>query len=347
MPALKPIKHEVPPVVPTGKLRHLSPDEIKPSANNPRHLFDSAPMQELKKNIAEHGVLVPIIVFQPRGQAKFSILDGERRYRCVVELTRQGIRGPNSRPLDLPANIVEPPTKIAGLLYMFSIHNFRQGWELMPTALGLKIVMEELEESDSTVLSNLTGLSGAQIERCKLLLTIPEEFQNLSLDSDPKTRIPSNFWIEVTPVLDVAEKEVPELRRLSRTNLTWKLVEKYRAKKIKSVIHFRRVMEAYELSGDDEAQRHNVLSRIASFFLNPDLETRAAFDEFIVEQKRILSAVQECSDFVQRMDRLKLRYTADDEERKRLRNALKGVQRFCMTLEQMLQGSDDPDVSRD
>jgi hypothetical protein len=89
------------------------------------------------------------------------------------------------------------------------------------------------------------------------------------------------------------------------------------------------------------------LSRIASFFLNPDLETRAAFDEFIVEQKRILSAVQECSDFVQRMDRLKLRYTADDEERKRLRNALKGVQRFCMTLEQMLQGSDDPDVSRD
>src|SRR5262249_6224144 len=154
---------------------------------------------------------------------------------------------------------------------------------------------------------NLTGLSSAQIERCKLLLTIPDEFQNLSLDSDPKTRIPSNFWIEVTPVLDVAENEVPELRRLSRTNLTWKLVEKYREKKIKSVIHFRRIMEAYELSEGDEERRQNVLSRIASFFLKRDLETRAAFDEFIVEQQRIQSALQECSEFVQRMDRLKLR----------------------------------------
>jgi hypothetical protein len=347
MPALKPIKHEVPPVVPTGKLRHLSPDEIKPIANNPRHLFDSAPMQELKKNIAEHGVLVPIIVFQPRGQAKFSILDGERRYRCVVELTRQGIRGPKGKPLDLPANIVEPPTKIAGLLYMFSIHNFRQGWELMPTALGLKVIMEDLGETDSTVLSNLTGLSGAQIERCKLLLTIPEEFQNLSLDPDPKTRIPSNFWIEVTPVLDVAENEVLELRRLNRTNLTWKLVEKYRAKKIKSVIHFRRIMEAYELSEGNEERRHAVLSRIASFFLNQDLETRAAFDEFIVEQQRVQNALEECSEFVQRMDRLKLRYMAEDADRKKLRDALRGVQRFCMTLEQLLQGNDDPDVPRD
>jgi hypothetical protein len=347
MPALKPVKHEVTSVVPTGTLRHLTPDEIKPSASNPRHLFDAAPMQELKKNIAEHGVLVPIIVFQPRGQKKFSILDGERRYRCVVELTRQGVRGPDGTPLDLPANIVEPPTKIAGLLYMFSIHNFRQGWELMPTALGLKVIMEDLDENDSDVLANLTGLSLPQIERCKLLLTFPEEFQNLSLDPNPKTRIPSNFWIEVKPVLDLALSEVDELRKLGRNRLTWKLVEKYRDNKIKSVIHFRRIMEAYELSEEDGRRRRQVLDRLSSFFLNPAVETRAAFDEFVVEQRRLTSALQECSDFVQRMDRLKLRYMADDAERRKLRTALKGVQRFCMTLEQMLQGNDDPDVSRD
>lgn len=347
MPALKPVKHEVPPVVPTGRLRHIKPEEIKPSTNNPRHLFDDAPMQELKKNISEHGVLVPITVFQPRGQAKFSILDGERRYRCVVELTRQGIRGPNGKPLDLPANIVEPPTKIAGLLYMFSIHNFRQGWELMPTAMALKTIMQELGETDSDTLSNLTGMSVPQIERCKLLLAIPEEFQNLSLDPNPKTRIPSNFWIEVAPVLDLAEREVPALRGLDRTQLTKKLVEKYRAKKIRSVIHFRRIMEAYELSEGDEELRQEILKRVASFFLNPNLETRDAFDEFVVESKRIQTALEQCSEFVQRMERLKIRYTADDEERLKLRNALRGVQRFCMTLEQMLRGSDDPDVPRD
>lgn len=121
-------------VVPAGQLRKLFPDEVKPSANNPRRLFDDAPMAELKKNIAEHGVLVPITVYQKKGDSKFSILDGERRYRCVSQLNKEGHKAKDGGPLKIPANIVEPPDKIAGLIYMFSIHNFREGWELMPTA---------------------------------------------------------------------------------------------------------------------------------------------------------------------------------------------------------------------
>src|SRR5215470_10674495 len=111
MPILKP-EPTVPQIIPTGQLRHLKPDEIKPSANNPRHLFDEAELLELKKNISEHGVLVPITVYQAKGQAKFSILDGERRYRCVLELTKEGRGEKGGRPLTLPANVVEPPTKI-------------------------------------------------------------------------------------------------------------------------------------------------------------------------------------------------------------------------------------------
>ena len=135
MANLKPSQHEPFQVIPAGTLRELSPDEIKPSMNNPRNLFDPSPLLELKKNIAEHGVLVPITVYQARGQKMFSILDGERRYRCVVDLIKSGHLASDGLPLKLPANIVQPPTKIAGLLYMFSIHNFREGWELMPTAL--------------------------------------------------------------------------------------------------------------------------------------------------------------------------------------------------------------------
>jgi len=91
---LRPSTHQPLQVVPAGTLRKLSPDQIKPSTNNPRHLFDEAPLQELKKNIAEHGVLVPITVYLAKGQNKFSILDGERRYRCVVDLTDMGHKGP-------------------------------------------------------------------------------------------------------------------------------------------------------------------------------------------------------------------------------------------------------------
>jgi ParB-like chromosome segregation protein Spo0J len=326
MQTLKPTQAAVPQLVPAGQLRHLFPEDVKPSANNPRHLFDTAELLELKKNIAEHGVLVPITVYQPKGQTKFSILDGERRFRCVLELNKEGHLGKDRRPLTLPANVVEPPSKVAGLLYMFSIHNFREAWELMPTALSLKIVMEELQETENKALNKLTGLSETQIERCKKLLKFPERFQELSLDLNPATRIPSNFWIEALPVLDLAMAKIPVIQKLGRDPATDKLVEKYRAKKIKSVIHFRKIMEG---------------------FLKPALETRAAFDEFVVDKKRVQNALNACENFLSQLQQLKLTFTTDADERQNLRKALVQVREYCDSLEQALKGSDDPDISTD
>ncbi len=288
---------------------------------------------ELKNNIGEHGVLVPITVYQAKGQAKFSILDGERRYRCVVELEKEGRGGVNGVPLTLPANVVEPPTKIAGLLYMFSIHNYREGWELMPTALSLQIVMKDLGTTDNKALGKLTGLSDAQIERCKKLLKFPEKFQEMSLDLNPKTRIPSNFWIEALPVLDLAMQTSEQLKKLGRDRSTEKLVDKYREKKIKSVIHFRRIMESYELSEDDLPTKAKVLRRVEEFFLNPKLETRDGFDEFVVEKKRVQSALSTCEGFLSQLKKFKLTYTTNDDERRSLRKALKDVQQYCESLD--------------
>lgn len=347
MPTLKPTQPAVPQIVPTGRLRHLRTAEVIPSSNNPRHLFDPDQLLELKKNIAEHGVLVPITVYQATGGEKFSILDGERRYRCVVELEKEGRGGKDGKPLTLPANVVEPPSKIAGLLYMFSIHNYREGWELMPTALSLKIVMQDLGTTDNKALVKLTGLSDAQIERCKKLLKFPEKFQELSLDPNPQTRIPPNFWIEALPVLDLALETSEPLKKLGRDRSTEKLVDKYRDKKIKSVIHFRRIMESYDLSEDDPPARVKVLRRVEEFFLNPKLETRDAFDEFVVEKKRVQSALSACEGFLTQLQKFKLTYTSNDDERKVLRKALREVRDYCKSLERALEGSDDPEAQQD
>src|SRR5260370_42062329 len=156
----------------------------------------------------------------------------------------------------------------------------------MPTALSLQIVMKDLGTTDNKALGKLTGLSDAQIERCKKLLKFPEKFQEMSLDPNPKTRIPPNFWIEALPVLDLALKTSEPLKKLGRDRSTEKLVEKYRDKKIKSVIHFRRIMEGYELSEDDPPTQAKVLRRGEEFFLNPKLQTRDALGEFHVEKKR-------------------------------------------------------------
>lgn len=347
MPTPKPTNPSLPQVVPSGELCRLTPAEIKPNPYNPRQLFDEPGLSDLKKNIAQHGVLVPITVFQVRGQTKFSILDGERRFRCVLELNTEGHLGPDGKPLTLPANVVEPPTKVAGLLYMFSIHNFREPWELMPAAIGLKIVMEGLGEQDTRTLSRFTGLGEAQIERCKKLLLFPERFQRLSLDPNAATRIPPNFWIELLPVLDLALKTLPSIQSLGHDTATEKLLQKYRARKIKSVIHFRKVMEAYELSDQDPRVRIQVLRRLEEFFLNPALETRAAFDEFVVEKKRVQSALNACDAFLSQLQQLKLTYTADDDERQSLRLALKQVQAYCSSLEHALEGGNDPEIPRD
>src|ERR1700722_11560773 len=124
MPTLKPTRPVVPQLITARLLRHLTGDEVKPRSNNPRHLFDPDQLDELKKNIAEHGVLVPIIVYQARGQSKISLLDCECWIRCVLDLVKKGRKGKYIEPFKLPANVVEPPTKIAALLYMFNIHNY-------------------------------------------------------------------------------------------------------------------------------------------------------------------------------------------------------------------------------
>jgi hypothetical protein len=230
---------------------------------------------------------------------------------------------------------------------MFSIHNYREGWELMPTALSLKIVMEELEVTDNRSLGKLTGLSDVQIQRCKKLLAFPEKFQELSLDPNPKTRIPSNFWIEALPVIDLGMETSTQLKKLGRDRSTEKLVDKYRDKKIKSVIHFRRIMEGYELSEDDPPTRSKVLRRVEEFFLNPKLETREAFDEFVVEKRRTQNALAACEGFLSQLQKFKLTYTTSEEERRELRKALHQVQAYCESLEHALEGSDDPEAQKD
>jgi ParB/RepB/Spo0J family partition protein len=321
-------------VVPRGILKRLKPADIKPSKNNPRLLFDKVPLDELRESIREHGVLVPIIVYEIKGQKKYSILDGERRYHCCVDLEKEGF------DIIIPANIVDPPDKIAGILYMFSIHNFRESWELMPTALSLKIVMEALNEEDSKRLAKLTGLSEPQIERCKKLLGFPEKFQNLSLDPDPKVRIPSNFWIEASPVIDLCNEVLPDLvKEIRRDGITEKLVEKYRMKGIRSVIHFRRIMEAFELNADNEVKRKAVIQRLREYLDDVQFETRKAFDEFVMDSRRIQNAINTCQEFTIKLEHSKLEHAV---ERDKLIEALKRVKEYVEDLLQKLEGSDQP-----
>jgi len=223
---------------------------------------------------------------------------------------------------------------------MFSIHNFREQWELMPTALGLRTVMDRLGETDNAALSRLTGLSEPQIERCKVLLNYPERYQQLSLEPDPTKRIPSNFWIELDPVLDLCRENLQGLiKRIGLNGIIDAVIEKYRAGRVRSVIHFRRIIEAYEVAED---RRQRVVERLEEYIVTTDLETRAAFDEFVVDNRRVRGAITACDTFIRDLERSKVDHTVD-HDRDDLRRALKKVAKFTQQMLDKLAGGDSPE----
>jgi ParB/RepB/Spo0J family partition protein len=330
-------------IVPSGLLKHLAVSDIKKSRSNPRLLFDAAPLKELRDNIRTHGVLVPITVYPIKGQDRYGILDGERRYRCCLALqNEEGI------DLKIPANIVDPPDAVAGMVYMFSIHNFREQWELMPTALALKAILDQVGDSmaaSNRQISTLTGLSDAQIERCRKLLTFDEKYQNLSLEVDAKLRIPSNFWIEALPVINLYEETTKETKdQLTRDEVTDRLVEKYRLKKIKSVIHFRRVIAAWELATSNE-DKDAVRAALVRFVNEPGLETRDTFDGFVVDAKRVQTTIGSCDDFLKSLQKGKLATVVEGKEE--IAAALKDVQRYIQQLLEEIAGEDAPPAPED
>lgn len=322
-------------VIPQGELIHLSVDDLRASPQNPRVLFDPEPLATLRNSIEQHGVLVPITVYRLPGQAKYSIVDGERRYRCCLELSNKG------KAVSIPANLVAPPDSISSLIYMFNIHQFRQQWELMPTALALSSVIDILGTRNENELLELTGLSERQLERCMLILSFDDQYQRMSLDEDPQKRIPSNFWVELHPVLELAEKHLPDIVvKEGRDGITDRLVEKYRKKNIRSVIHFRRILEAFDVQEDSEDGLTYVVDRLREYVLDVEYETRKAFDGFISDKRRVEKVNQAVDQFIQELKKAKIEHVSD--EKGDLIERLKSVVIMVEGLLSKLEGDDPP-----
>lgn len=70
-----------------GSVKMIRVSLIEPNKNQPRREFDQAKLLELASNIAQHGVLQPILV-RPMKNGGYQIVAGERRWRAsrIAEL---------------------------------------------------------------------------------------------------------------------------------------------------------------------------------------------------------------------------------------------------------------------
>jgi ParB/RepB/Spo0J family partition protein len=211
--------------IPTGSLQ--------PNPYNPRMLFDKKPLAILRESIGKVGILVPLTVYRGKGQEEYTILDGQRRWMCAVELKLKSV----------PANLVAEPDIVQNIVTMFQIHKLREDWELMPTALKMEILMERLEARSDRKLAELTGLDQAMVARCKKLLSYSRKYQDLMLDPDPNKRIKADFFIELYAVL--SDRTVNGMHWFSKDRFIRQMLEKYLdpASDLKAVTDFRLIKQ--------------------------------------------------------------------------------------------------------
>lgn len=215
-----------------GKLSYIPVKDIIPNPNNPRRLFDEKPMDVLKQSIKEVGILNPLLVYQRKKDDQLVILDGERRWICAKAL---GIK-------EVPANIIEEPEPLENIIRMFNIHNIREPWELMPTALKLEVIMRTKHITSDRILAELTSLSKSTVAQCKILLSYPKKYQDLMLSITPENRIKPNFFIELCLVLNLIGKNLPGISsKFDRDEITQIFLWKYTNGVFTDVVGFRKV----------------------------------------------------------------------------------------------------------
>lgn len=239
-------------------VKTLNTSELRANPHNPRMLFDKADLSVLQASIRRVGILVPLTVYRESRSEAYVILDGQRRWMCAQAVGLDKV----------PVNEVSEPTLIQNIVTMFQIHKLRKDWELMPTALKLELLMQELKERNERRLAELTGLDEAVVVRCKKLLSYPKRYQDMMLEPSEENRVKADFFIELYPVRN--DREVNKFDWFQRDKFTDAMLERHQTKNLRSVTDFRIVKQ--HINNAVKAKRVASVSRkLREFTQNPAL----------------------------------------------------------------------------
>ncbi len=283
-------------------------------------------MKILEESVKKLGILVPVTLYPKEkggivdyGHDRFIILDGERRWRVAVALH-----------LDTaPAIVIDQPSEEQNILTMFHIHNVREGWQLMPTALKLKTLMEKLDETNERKLAELTKLSVGQIRRCKILLGFPEKYQNMML-APPSDRMKADFFIELQRIRGPAlEERFPPWISRGDSKCIDAVLNKYLNHVIPAVTDFRKLAEIYRGSIKKNLIK-TFYRELARFLDTPNL----AIDDIHVPGASFEKEFKEITRSARRLlNQLK---TLDTEALAADERVLKALRRVMRTIESKL-----------
>jgi ParB family transcriptional regulator, chromosome partitioning protein len=232
-------------------LQEINPDIIRQNPDNPRLIFQEEEMNDLLESIREVGIKVPVSVYSDGN--KYTLLDGERRWRCAKKLNLTVV----------PAIVQPKPTRLENLLMMFNIHNVRVDWDLMPMALKLgdvrNMLAKEGRDTSPKALAAVTGVRLPTIRRALDLLDLPAKYQKMLLKEAEKPRnqqkVKADLFIEVYKSMHAVERYVPVVfNQVTKTAYVDSMVKKYVGGVVDNVVAFREVSKIAraELAGGDK-----------------------------------------------------------------------------------------------
>jgi len=209
------------------EVKYLLPKKIIRNPDNPRIIFYEDKMKILKTSIHEHGILVPLTVYHNKNKPKpYTILDGERRWLCSIELQLE----------EIPCIVYPKPTRQENIIYMFQIHNARENWELVPTALKLEVLLRTLKIKSPTELGKITGLKPARIKDCLRVLEFPKKYLDLTIIPDPKRRIRGEYLSELEEWLEKFSDSDYKQIGMSKWSIVDAMIEKYQNGSIRNLL---------------------------------------------------------------------------------------------------------------
>lgn len=156
-------------------------DKLVPNDYNPRKLFRSASLEELKKSIKNYGLIEPLVV-RPINENKYEVICGMRRYYALKDLGIKEVECTVKKIND---------TEAIDLAFMENIQRENltpiEEAKMYLTRLKMFPDYEEFNDSNSFIqynpkltkkISNLYSISEGTIRNRLSLLNLPEELEN-------------------------------------------------------------------------------------------------------------------------------------------------------------------------
>lgn len=217
-----------------GTLLRVPTESVSPNPDNPRLIFRLDELEELETSIRNQGILVPLTVYREGRSNRFVILDGERRWRCATRLRLERI----------PVIVQAKPAPMQNIMMMFAIHNARQDWDPLPSALKLSELSNYFEEQrgrppKERELADLASMSVGEVRRLRAILDLPQSYiKELMAELElprQEQRITVDQVLETTRGLTaLSQREV--LRRSEIEPLRRVIVDKFRDGLIESTV---------------------------------------------------------------------------------------------------------------